>query len=364
MDTPELAPLRRMSDTTPTDFWNDSCSVEELTYAIERGAVGATTNPTIVLSVLKKEMRLWKDRIGEMIHEDPMASEAELSIRLMEEMAVSGAKLLEPVYEREKRRKGRLSIQTNPQFYRNAEAIVSQAVLFHALAPNMQVKIPVTRAGVIAIEEATARGVNVNATVCFTIPQCLAVAEAVERGLARRQAQGEGTGEMSPVCTMMVGRLDDWLGVVAQREGVLATPGVIAWSGVACFKKCYSIFRARGYHARLLAAAYRHELHWTEFIGGDVVLTMPYEWQKRFNASDLEVVERMERPVDDAIVDELYRKFADFRRAYDEKGMPVEAFDTYGATARTLRAFIGSLHDLMAVVRDFMLPNPDLAAPA
>ncbi|MCX7012039.1 MAG: transaldolase, partial [Candidatus Sumerlaeota bacterium] len=93
-------------------------------------------------------------------------------------------------------------------------------------------------------------------------------------------------------------------------------------------------------------------------------LTMPCEWQKRFNASDLEVVERMESPVDEAIVDELFRKFGNFRRACDEKGMPAKSFDMYGATARTLRAFNGSLHDLMAVVRDFMPSNPDLAAPA
>ena len=54
-------PLHEMASTTPTDYWNDSCSVAELTYAIERGAVGATTNPTIVGEVLEKEMALWRE---------------------------------------------------------------------------------------------------------------------------------------------------------------------------------------------------------------------------------------------------------------------------------------------------------------
>ena len=58
-------------NTTPTDFWNDSCSIEELTYAVEHGAVGATTNPTIVVNVLKKEMALWKDRFRELIDTNP-----------------------------------------------------------------------------------------------------------------------------------------------------------------------------------------------------------------------------------------------------------------------------------------------------
>jgi transaldolase len=145
-------PLHEMSLTTPTDFWNDSCSVQELTYAIENGAVGATTNPTIVHYVLKKEMHLWKDRVYQINRENPCWSEVEVTWKVVEELAVHGAKMLLPVYEREQGKKGRLSIQTNPQFYRNPEAIVEQAVHFQSLNPNMQVKIPVTSAGIQAIE--------------------------------------------------------------------------------------------------------------------------------------------------------------------------------------------------------------------
>jgi transaldolase len=76
----------------------------------------------------------------------------------------------------------------------------------------MIVKIPVTRAGIPAIEEATYRGITINATVSFTLPQCLAVAEAVERGLKRREREGRDIASIGPVCTIMVGRLDDWLG--------------------------------------------------------------------------------------------------------------------------------------------------------
>ncbi len=130
---------------------------------------------------------------------------------------------------------------------------------------------------------------------------------------------------------------------------------------MAIFKKAYSIYKQRGYRARLLAAAYRHHLHWSELVGGDVILTIPYKWQKRFNASDIPVEDRMQKQVDENIIDELYRKFPDFRKAYDEEGMTVEEFDTYGATVRTLRGFIRSYHDLQALIREeFMLPNPDV----
>ncbi len=353
--------LHQTVSTTVTDYWNDSCSVEELNYAIENGAVGATTNPTIVLGVLKKEMHLWRERIHQIIAENLTWDEEQITWKLIEEMAVQGAKLLQPVFEREQGHKGRLSIQTNPQFYRNPDAIVAQAVHFSQLAPNMQVKIPATAAGVRAIEEATYHGVNINATVCFCVPQALAVAEAVERGLNRREAAGLPTADMRPVCTIMVGRLDDWMHVLEKRDGIIVTPGVADWAGIAALKKAYGIFQARGYRARLLAAAYRHHMHWSEFIGGDIVLTIPYGWQKLFNASGIEVKERFQNPVPQEVMDTLLAKFPDFCRAYEADGMRVEEFDSFGPTVRTLRTFISSYHDLVAVVRDFMLPDPDIA---
>jgi transaldolase len=360
--TPETykSPLHKMALTTPTDYWNDSCSVEELTYAIENGAVGATTNPTIVLGVLKKEMHLWRARIVQLIRENPAWSEDQVTWKLIEEMAVVGAGLLRPVFERTQGKKGRISIQTNPAFYRNHEAILQQALHFDTLAPNMQIKIPVTQAGVKAIEEATYHGININATVCFTVPQALAVAEAIERGLNRRHAEGKSTADMTPVCTMMIGRLDDWVHVVEKRDGMVFIPGYLDWAGIAALKKAYTLFKGRGYHARLLAAAYRHHLHWSELIGGEITLTIPYEWQRLFNASQIEVVDRFHNPVAEEIIGDLYQRIQDFRRAYDVDGMRVEDFDAYGATVRTLRTFIGSYHELVGLVRDFMLPNPDV----
>lgn len=351
--------LHQMTQTTPTCLWNDSSAVGELKASIEDGAVGATCNPVIVVEVLQKEMHLWRDRIGQLIREMPAATERQIAWKLVEEMSVRGAALLMPIFEKHKGRNGRLSIQTDPHFYRSTEAIVEQAERFHRLAPNMIVKIPVTRAGIPAIEEATYRGISINATVCFSLPQCIAVAEALERGLKRREKEGKDISTMGPVCTIMVGRLDDWLKVAAEKHAITTDPGYLEWAGVAVFKKTYRIFRERGYRVRLLSAAFRNHMHWSEFIGGDVVISPPYRWQQRYNASDVEVVPRIDNPVDPKIVGELHRKFADFRRAYDEDGLRVEEFDSFPPTIRTLRQFIGACHELEAQIRNFMLPNPD-----
>jgi transaldolase len=304
-------------------------------------------------------MGQWKERIQSLIKDRPTATEDELAWQVVREISVKSAALLKPIFDAQRGKNGRLSIQADPRLFRDSQAMVEQAVEFNQLAPNMIVKIPVTRAGIPAIEEATYRGVSINATVCFSLPQCVAVAEAVERGLKRREREGKEIASMGPVCTIMVGRLDDWLKVLVEKENIAIDPGYMEWAGVAVFKKTYQLFRQRGYRIRLLSAAFRNHMHWSELIGGDVVISPPYSWQVRFNASDIEVRDRIDDPVDPKIVEELSRKFTDFRRASTEGGIAIEDFDSFGPTRRTLRQFITACHDLDAVVRDILIPNPD-----
>lgn len=363
MDDINTSKLLEMTRTSPTRYWNDSCSVKELNYAIERGAVGATSNPTIVLSVLKNEMHLWEDHIRKVIRDHADWNETQIAWKIFEDVTVNGAKLMLPVFEREHRKRGRLSIQTDPANYRNSKAMLDQAIYYSSLLPNMQVKIPGTAAGLAIVEEATYQGVNLNVTVSFTVPQVLAIGDAMERGLRRRDQEGKDNSEMSPVATLMVGRIDDWIKVLAKRDQIEIEPEYLEWCGVACVKRAHHIYQERGYRARVLPAAYRNFYHWTEFVGGDLALTIPYDWQVKFNNSDVDVKPRMDIPVDPKILSELTTKFPDFRRAYEPDGLSISEFDGFGATVRTLRGFIGSWHDFVAIIREFMLPNPDIAKP-
>ncbi len=349
--------LQEMAKTTDTDYWNDSCAISELEYAIPKGAVGATTNPVIVLNVLKKEYDLWEDRILEIIKDNPTFDEDEVSWQLIEEMAVKGSELLMPVFEKEKGMKGRISIQTNAKFYRDAKRMADQAIKFDKLAPNMQVKMPATKAGVKAMEEATYQGVNINATVCFTVPQAVAVGEAVERGLKRREDEGKDIKNMTPVCTIMVGRLDDWLKIVADKENISIDPAYLEMAGVAAMKKAVQFFNEKGFKTRMLAAAYRNQLHWSELIGGNIIHTIPYKWQKRYNNSTVEIKNTTDEPMDPKVIKELIDKFEDFKNAYDPYGISHEDFEKYGATKKTLKGFIGGYQQLVDIIRDLMIPG-------
>lgn len=353
-------PWHEMSESSITALWNDSPVPYELETSIGWGAVGATCNPVIALTALKADPELWGMNIREYAAAHPTATEDEIGWAMVRQLSVDAARLLEPAFERFAGHNGRLSVQTDPRFYRDAKRLADQAVEFAKLAKNIIVKIPVTAAGVVAIEDAVYRGVSINATVSFSVAQAIAVAEAIERGMDRRAAEGHDVGNMGHVCTIMVGRTDDWMRHVVERDGIAIDPSACDWAGVAAFKHAYAIYQERGYRTRLLSAAFRNHLHWSELIGGDVVISPPFGWQEKANASGISGEPRMHVPVDPAILSELRKIGPEFAKAYDVDGMTNEEFNTYGATLRTLRQFLQANTELEQFVRDVTLPNPDL----
>jgi transaldolase len=128
------------------------------------------------------------------------------------------------------------------------------------------------------------------------------------------------------------------------------------WAGIAVFKHAHQIFKRSGRPGTLLAAAYRHEGHWSQIIGREVLQTVPYSWWTKFNVRATAPSLTLDQPVDEKILAELRAKFPDFHRAHDEHGMKPADFLTYGATQHTLKQFLGGYDDLIASVRARMLP--------
>ena len=349
--------LRGTRQFPDTALWNDSADPAELSRSIGFGAVGATCNPVIAYTAISGNLDVWAPRIAQMAAEHPTWGESQIGWHAVEQLSIEAAALLEPAFRASGGRNGRLSIQTDPRLHRDADALVEQAVRFSQLAENIIVKIPATSVGIRAIEEATYRGVSINVTVSFTVPQAVQAAEAIERGLDRRAADGLPEREFGSVVTLMGGRLDDWLKQVADRNRMLIEPGFLDWAGIAALKRAYGVFKERGYRARVLAAAFRSALQWSELLGGDLVVSPPFDWQLRINENELPVERRIDTPVDEQIIAAL-EKIPDFRRAYEPDGMTVEEFDDFGATRATLRQFLEADAKLDALVRNILIPAP------
>ena len=350
-------PLLTAARTTPTALWNDSSDLAELKQSISFGGVGATCNPVIAYTVIKSNLDVWAPRIEAIAAEHPTWGESAIGWQAVKDLSVEAAALLKPIFDEHNGRNGRLSVQTDPRFHRDAKALADQAVEFHGLADNIVVKIPATKVGIEAIEDATYRGVSINVTVSFSVPQAVQAGEAIERGLVRREAEGHDVSRMGPVVTLMVGRIDDWLKHVVARDKLFVDPSALEWAGVAAIKRAYEVFQARGLRSRVLSAAFRNVLQWSELIGGDLVVSPPFKWQEIINASGYDVVEKINEPVHEHYLEELNR-IPDFRKLYEVDGMTIEEFEDFGPTRKTLRQFLEADADLDALVRDILIPAP------
>jgi len=319
------SPFLYMKENSPTVLWNDSADPKELQNALTWGIVGATCNPVIALTAIKADAPHWVLRIKEYAKKNPIATEDEIGWAMVKELSLNAAKLFEGEFEKYNGRNGRLSIQTDPRNFRNAQLLTKQAVEFSKLAQNIIVKI-----------------------------------EAIERGLKRREAEGLDISTMGPVCTIMVGRVDDWVKVSAEKSGAALDPEIMEWAGVAVFRNAHKIYKERGYRTRLLSAAFRNHMHWSEILGGDCVISPPYAWQVKINEMGITPnLNSVNEPIEARILEPLLEKLPEFRKMYDVDGLAVEDFTNFGGTLRTLRGFLQSVNDLESFVRDVTVPNPD-----
>lgn len=336
-------------------WWNDSCDLRELAEAVAHGAVGATSNPVIVAAAVEGDKARWVPVIHDLIEENPDATEDEIAWKLIAEIGHEAAAILRPVFDASQGVDGYLSMQVNSKFYRSTVRMTEHGIELAALAPNIAIKVPATGAGLQSVYELTARGVRVNVTVSFTLAQALAAAEAIEQGLNQAARSGFDVENQHPYVTLMIGRLDDQLKRVCEREKSTLGRDAIEWAGVAVFKKAAALFQARKFRSTLLAAAYRNVQHWSEIIGPSVLQSIPYAKWREYHAGNVGAERTLERPVPAAIVRELSARFPDFNLAYDEQGLTIDEFASYEPTRHTLLQFNNGYAGLLALIRQEML---------
>lgn len=356
-DNDPTLPLAQATRDTQTCLWNDSADRRELARSIEFGATGATCNPVIALATISHNLDIWGPRIRLIANENPTSTHSEIGWKAVEALTVDCASLLHKEFIHSGGRNGRVSIQTDPSLHRDADAIVRQAVEFSQLAENIIVKIPATEIGLMAIEEAAFQGVSINVTVSFTVAQAVRGAEAIERGLERRRLAGLPAKEFGHVVTIMSGRLDDWLKNWVTAHRVLLDPGYLEWAGVAVCKEAYRQFIARGFQSRLLVGAFRNHFLFSQFVGGDLVITAPFDWQLQINENRLQIdLEAIDIPVATHIVQSLHDNVPDFSRAFVLEALPISDFDPFPVTRRTLRQFLEANAALETLIRDVLIP--------
>jgi transaldolase len=258
---------------------------------------------------------------------------------LMRLVVTRAAAMYQPHFDASGGTRGFVCAQVNPSRAGEREAMLAMARRFHAWAPNIAVKLPAVAAGLDVLEDCVAEGITTTATVSFTVPQALAIAERCRAGRQRAERNGVTPGECFAV--IMIGRLDDYLREVAADNRAPVSESDIRQAGLAVTKRAYRLYRERGYEAVLLVAALRGPYHLTELAGAEIVMSIapaPQEW---FVTGDHPREERIEQDVDPAVVQRL-GSMPEFTKAYEPDGMSPAGFVSYGVTQRTLSQFVES----------------------
>lgn len=319
---------------TKTSWWHDSAEAVELERGIECGCVGVTTNPFLSNVAMVKDRALWSADIGAVLAQKlPSEAKAEALVRIA---VMRTAEKMMPEFESSGGERGLVCAQVNPLRAGDRDCMQAMARRFHAWAPNIAVKLPGTFAGLDVLEECIAEGITCTATVSFTVPQVIAIAERHRRGIARAKQNGVKPGKCFAV--IMIGRLDDFLREVAHDNKAHVSEADIQQAGLAVTKRAYKIFRERGYEAVLLVAALRGSYHLTEIAGADLIMSIAPAFQQVFVTKEFPREETIERPIEADVIDRL-RTMPEFVRAYEPDGMAEEEFVGFGATQRTLSQF-------------------------
>jgi transaldolase len=195
-------------------IWLDTLSRELLDSGhfarliADYAVTGATSNPTIFAKAITGSDR-YDGQLRALVTSgvrDPQALFFELAL----DDVRRAADLLRPAYDESDGRDGFVSFECTPDLADDTDATIEQALeLWERLArPNVMIKVPATEAGIGAIEELTARGVNVNVTLLFSVARYEQVIDAYMAGLARRLAAGEPVDEIASVASFFVSRVD------------------------------------------------------------------------------------------------------------------------------------------------------------
>jgi transaldolase len=214
--------------------------------------------------------------------------------------------------------------------------MLAMARRYHQWAPNIAVKLPVTAAGLDVLEECVAEGITVTATVSFTVPQVVAIAERHRSGSARARQAGITPGHCFAV--IMIGRLDDYIRDVAWDNRAEVSESDIQQAGLAVSKRAYQIYKAEGYEAVLLVAALRGTYHMTELAGAELIMSIHPRYQELLIAPGVPREQRIDLPVDPQAIVRL-SAVPEFVRSYEPDGMKPEEFIAFGASQKTLSQF-------------------------
>ena len=320
---------------------------------------GVTTNPPLSLNVIKDDPSYWKERIREIIAQQPGKSVEEIFWISYLKILRKGADMIRSVWEKSGGKFGYVSGQVDPRFVTDKDTMISQALQIAALAPNMMIKLPGSKEGYEAIEFLTSKGIATNNTTSFSVPQYLRCMEAVSDGLKAAEKNGVDLSRWRSVITHMSARFGSLGDFKAQAEarGITLTPEDVLWAELAIMKRAYKYGKEKNHPSKMLMCSMRvrsdlpggkaQSWHIEKLAGGDLIYTCPpgsiaqlMRVEDQLDEFDPNAIN--EEPPPETL--EKLMKLPYFRQSYEFDGMETEEFSRYAP-------FIATASDFAAATR-------------
>ena len=339
--------FHRVTKQSPTMFWINNPTRTQADLALEHGALGCTNNPSYTEKMLvnAEEGEYARQVLADVLQD--VDDDRKAAIEFQARMVKPVADKFMPLYEQSGGMHGWVSIQGDPLADDNAQDIIDQAVDNRKVSPNICCKIPLTEPGLEAIEQLVPQNVSINSTEIFGVSQMVALGETYEK-VARESGQ-------YPMIYMshIAGIYDDYLRNYVKENDVQISPDVLHQAGLAVARKVYRIMTERAYKCTFIGGGARGLHHFTEMVGGRVVVTINWVGTAdKLIAQNPPVMYRLFNPVPDKVIDELMEKLPDFKRGYLEDGLSIEEFEDFGPVQLFKSAFTKSWRSVLDTIKE------------
>ena len=329
--------FHRVQSHTQTRFWINNVTREETRLAIEAGAMGCTQNPSFPYKMLSSSDEAERGYVYGLLDEilAKQKDDNDAQILLQRALVENIAKSFLDLYERSGGTQGFVSIQGDP-FREDMETIVKYGISNHT-APNIMIKIPVTKDGLEAIGDLAAKGLPINATEVMSVRQALDVAKVYEK--ATRGMKNKPVIYYSHIA----GIFDEYLQNYVNEHHVAICNDALWQAGIAAAKKTYQMVNELGVKIGFIGGGARGLHHFTEMVGADAVVTINWKGTaEELIKQNPPVVQRFLQPTPHSVIEELCEKLPDFVKGYFAYAIEPEEYEEFGPVVLFRSMFEGA----------------------
>lgn len=314
--------LQRVHAETKTRFWVNNPTLAECDEAIAQGAYACTTNPAYCSKLFQADPAYINKVIAAVLKKE--RTESNVAEKVYHTIAKDLMDRFLPVYMQSGGKEGFVTIQGDPRREEDHAYILETSLQAKTLGPNYMAKIPVTEHGLKVIAAMVEHNIPICATEVFSLSQAVTAYKVYQESVKKY-------GNKPPIfITHITGIMDQYFKELVAKESIKISREALEMAGTVIGLCEYRMFREKGYNTTMLGGGARGLHHFTNFVGGDMHVTINWSTALELNASLSTVEPMIDQQVPDSIIDELLENLPNFKRAYEIDGMEIEEFADYG----------------------------------